>query len=186
MTAEGQLPDVITYAGNGEPTLHPEFAEIIADTIALRNTYAPKAKVAVLTNASRFGDEKVRAALNLVDDCIAKLDSGLASTIGKLDRPNYKYDIDKTIEQIASMGDNLAVQTMFVRWQEDGQSIDNMGDADVLPWLDALRKINPPRLMIYTIDRDTPLNTMTKATHQELDALAERAREIVKNVSISY
>ena len=186
MTAEGQLPDVITYAGNGEPTIHPEFAEIIGDTIELRNTYAPKAKVAVLTNSSRLGDSKVRNALKLVDDCIAKLDSGRVSTIEKLDRPNYKYDIEKTIEQIASMGDNLAVQTMFVRWQENGESIDNMGDADVLPWLDALRKIKPPRLMIYTIDRDTPINTMSKATHQELDALAARAREIVKNVSISY
>jgi wyosine [tRNA(Phe)-imidazoG37] synthetase (radical SAM superfamily) len=186
MTGEGQLPDVITYAGNGEPTLHPEFAEIIDDTIALRNTYAPKAKVAVLTNASRFGDEKVRAALRLVDDCIAKLDSGLESTVLKLDRPNYKYDIDKTIEQIAMMGDNLAVQTMFVRWQENGQTVDNMSDTDVLPWLEALRRINPPRVMIYTIDRDTPLHSMSKATHEELDALAARAREIVKNVSISY
>ena len=186
MTAEGVLPDVITYAGNGEPTLHQHFAEIIDDTIDLRNRFAPKAKIAVLTNSSRMGDERVRAALAKVDDCIAKLDSGRAETIIRLDRPNYKYDLEQNIENIAAMGDNLAVQTMFVHWEQDGQQFDNMGDDDVLPWLEALRRIRPPRVMIYTIDRDTPLHSMTKATHDELDALAERTRKIVKNVSVSY
>lgn len=182
----GEKPDVITFAGNGEPTLHPDFLGVIEDTIDLRNEYCPSAKVAVLSNASRLGNEKVVEALKLVDDNILKLDSASKEIVQMLDRPNYDYSVDKTIEQIRQFGDNLAVQTMFAKWTTDGKTYDNSTDEDVDAWLKCIERINPPRVMIYTIDRDTPMPGMEKVGQERLDAIAERVRKIVDNVSVSY
>lgn len=191
MVQDGECPDVITYAGNGEPTLHPHFAEIVGDTVALRDKYAPKAKVCVLTNATRLGDAKVVEGLCLTDEAILKIDSGLESTVKMLDRPTGAYSLDTVVERIAALrkrlGDALTIQTMFVTWtDEDGVEHDNSREEDVKPWLEILRRLSPPRLMIYTIDRETPLKTMAKTAPAVLDAIAARAREIVPEVSVSY
>jgi len=191
MVADGELPDVITFAGNGEPTLHPHFAEVICDTVALRDKYAPKAKVCVLTNATRIGDPKVAEALCLTDEAILKIDSGLEETVRLLDRPAPGYSLMKTVERMEGLHDRLGqaltIQTMFVSWtDENGEEHDNTREEDVLPWLEILRRLAPPRLMIYTIDRETPLKTMRKAEREKMDAIAERARAIVGEVSVSY
>lgn len=190
MAARGEHPDVITFAGNGEPTLNPHFAEIIDDTIEMRDHLAPDARVCVLTNATRLSDPAVANALCSVDEAILKIDSGREETVRVLDRPAPGYSLSKTVDDIVAlrdrMGDALAIQTMFVSWEQDGKIYDNTGDADVIPWLEILSRIAPPRLMIYTIDRETPLKTMTKTSPAVLDALANRAREIVGEVSVSY
>lgn len=186
MSAEGELPDVITFAGNGEPTLHPAFAEIIGDTIALRNKYCPKARVAVLSNASRLKEPKVVEALKKIDDNILKLDSASEETVNILDRPNYKYSVDEAVELISQFHDNLAVQTMFTRWNINGTQYDNSTDEAVSEWMKLIKKINPPRIMIYTIDRDTPLQSMEKVSKERLDQIATEARKICGNVSVSY
>ncbi len=191
MAAKGEHPDVITFAGNGEPTLNPHFPEIIEDTLDLRDQLAPDARVCVLTNATRLGDEKVANALCSIDEAILKIDSGLDSTAIRLDRPAATgYSLAKITEQIINlkekMGDALTIQTMFVSWTDEQGSYDNTSEADIAPWLEILRQIAPPRLMIYTIDRETPLKTMTKTPPAVLDAIAARAREIVGEVSVSY
>ena len=190
MAARGEYPDVITFAGNGEPTLNPHFADIIDDTVEMRDHLAPNARVCVLTNATRLSDPAVANALCQVDEAILKIDSGREETVRILDRPASGYSLAKTVEDIVAlrdrMGDALAIQTMFVSWEQDGKTYDNTGDADVIPWLDILSRIAPPRLMIYTIDRETPLKTMTKTPPAVLDAIADRAREIVGEVSVSY
>ncbi|MCQ2226320.1 MAG: radical SAM protein [Bacteroidales bacterium] len=186
MKNEGELPDVITFAGNGEPTLHPDFAGVIDDTIALRNEFCPSARVAVLSNASRLGEKRVVEALRKVDDNILKIDSAFDKTAIMLDRPNYAYSVEKVIEQTGQFADNMVIQTMFVKWSENGCSYDNSTDEEVEAWLSCLRRINPPRVMIYTIDRDTPHRDMQKVAPERLDAIAVRAREIVGNVSVSY
>jgi len=186
MRGEGQLPDVITFAGNGEPTLHPDFFGVICDTIALRDEYCPKARVAVLSNASRLGNASVVEALRMVDDNILKIDSAFEETVNMLDVPNYKYSIDEVVGQIAQFHDNLAVQTMFVKWTIDGVDYDNSTDKEVDAWLEKIRQINPPRVMIYTIDRETPLKSMEKVSKERLDEIAEKTRAIVGNVSVSY
>ena len=190
MQGKGELPDVITFAGNGEPTLHRDFKAIIDDTVVLRDRYAPKARVCVLTNATQLGRTDVCEALAKTDEAILKIDSGREETVRLLDKPVGHYDLEKIVGQIvaikASLGSALAIQTMFVNWEVGGVRYTNTGDEDVAPWLDILRRIVPPRLMIYTIDRETPLKTMSKASRATLDGIAERARRVVADVSVSY
>ena len=186
MLRRGELPDVLTFAGNGEPTLHHDFAGIIDDTLLLRDRYAPRAKVCVLSNASQLHRADVVAALRKVDDNILKVDAGEEETILGLNRPQYKYSLERTVEQIAGFGDNLIVQTMFVGWHADDVVFDNSTDECVTRWLEIIERIAPPAVMIYTIARDTPLSGMQKTPPQRLDAIAERVRRIVGRVQVSY
>lgn len=185
MRADGLVPDVITFAGNGEPTLHPDFLEIIKDTIEVRNVHAPNAKVSVLSNASRLHVPSVVEALKLIDNAILKLDSGDKEIVEMLDQPNYEYSVEKTVEQISQFGSNLVVQTMFARWLKDGKWYDNSEPEYVARWTECLRRINPPRVMIYTIDRETPA-IMEKVAPARLDEIAESLRPIIPSVSVSY
>ena len=178
MVAESQLPDVLTFAGNGEPTCHPHFAEIIDDTIRLRNHYCPLAKVSVLSNATMIHRQSVHDALMLVDNNILKLDTVDSIYINKVDRPNGTYDVNKIIEGLKAFNGHVIIQTMFMRSQESGvrsqESVDNTGEAFVEPWLEAVRAIAPQQVMIYTIDRETPAQGLLKATHEQLDAIRDR------------
>ena len=173
MVADGQLPDVLTFAGNGEPTCHPHFAEIIGDTIRLRDKYCPKAKVSVLSNATMIHRQAVHDALMRVDNNIQKLDTIDPIYINKVDRPNGNYDVNKIIERMKAFNGHLIIQTMFLH----GPGVSNLSDEYVLPWLQTIRKIAPAQVMIYTIDRETPDLTLAKATREELDAIALRVSE---------
>ena len=171
MTAEGQLPDVLTFAGNGEPTCHPHFAEIIDDTIRLRDQYCPEAKVSVLSNATMIHHQKVHDALMRVDNNILKLDTVDPLYINKVDQPVIPYDVDLVIERLKAFQGHVIIQTMFMGGQE---SVDNTGDRFVEPWLEAVKEIQPQQVMIYTIDRETPTQGLLKATHEQLDAIRDR------------
>lgn len=187
MQAEGIAPDVITFAGNGEPTLHPEFESIIADTIATRDAFFPKAKIAVLSNATQLHKESVVRALSRVEDNILKFDSILDSRIQQLDRPNQPgFCFARLLEQLKQFKGNLIIQTMFLKGEFEGQSVNNMTEEEVAGWLQALREIAPKQVMIYTIDRETPAQGLLKATHEELDGIAERARKAGFDVTVSY
>ncbi len=185
MQRDGLQPDVITFAGNGEPTLHPDFSEIIDNTISLRDELCPKARIAVLSNASRLKSAKVFAALQRVDDNIQKLDSGLQSTIELIDRPNYHFNIEEVVAQLTAFNGKVTVQTMFIKGEIDGVRFDNTGDADLIPWLEYLKAIKPRQVMIYTIERDTPLDTIKKVSLEELNSVAARARTVVDDVVVS-
>ncbi|WP_439183904.1 radical SAM protein [Carboxylicivirga taeanensis] len=185
MLDEQVLPDVITFAGNGEPTLHPEFKGVIEDTIELRNTYCPEARIAVLSNASRLDKPEVFEALQLVDDNIQKLDSGLKETIIKLDQPNFSFDLDAIIEQLSKFNGKVIIQTMFLTGEIDNKSVDNTKEADIEAWLDALEKIQPGKVMIYTIDRDTPYSSLRKVSLEKLNQIALRAKQRGFEVSVS-
>ncbi len=178
-------PDVITFAGNGEPTLHPEFEGVIDDTIALRDQYCPDARIAVLSNASRLHKPEIVEALLKVDDNIQKLDSGLKETIMRLDQPNYPFDLELTIEQLSNFRGQLIIQTMFVAGEVNGQIIDNTTEADISSWLIALDIIKPSKVMIYTIARDTPYNSLKKVPLETLQQIAKRAEEKGFDVSVS-
>lgn len=177
MKAAGENLDVITFSGNGEPTLHQDFGGIIDDTIALRDKYFPGVKISVLTNATRLGRQSVARALAKVDNNILKLDSAIAETVEALDRPSAGYDLDRVMEQIASFGKSAIVQTMICRGEHDGKLIDNSTDAEVEALIEAYRRINPGEIMIYTIDRPTPEVKMQRVSRQELDAIAARITE---------
>ncbi len=174
MRAEGRMPDVLTFAGNGEPTCHPHFAEIISDTIRLRNQYCPEAKVSVLSNATMIHRQTVHDALMQVDNNILKLDTIDPIYINKVDHPNGTYDVDAIIDRMKAFNGHLIIQTMFMRGDCNGESVDNTGEEYVAPWLEAVKEIGPRQVMIYTIDRETPTQGLLKATHEQLDQIRDR------------
>ena len=171
MSAKGELPDVITFAGNGEPTIHPHFGEIIDDTIALRDRYCPSAKVSVLTNATLITRPAVFEALKRVDNNILKLDTVENDYIATVDRPTGKYDLETIIARMKAFAGKAIIQTMFMKGTVDGRSIDNTGDNYVKPWIATVKEIAPREVMIYTIDRETPMQGLEKATREELDRI---------------
>lgn len=179
MKAAGDRLDVITFSGNGEPTLHPDFGGVIDDTIALRDRYYPEVKISVLSNATRLGDAKVAAALAKVDNNILKLDSAIADTVRIIDRPAPGYDLDRVIGQIASFGRQAIVQTMICCGEHNGTVIDNSTDAEVDALIKAYRRIDPHEVMIYTIDRPTPETRLRKVSRERLDQIADRIRAAI-------
>ena len=186
MQQNGPKPDVLTFAGNGEPTAHPQFAGIMEDTLALRDKYFPKAKVSVLSNSTFIHKQEVFDALNKVDNNILKLDTIDAAYINKVDRPTGHYDVKQVIERMKAFKGNLIVQTLFMKGTFEGQSVDNTTDEYVLPWLEVVKEIAPRQVMIYTIDRETPAPDLLKATHEELDRIGELVREAGIPCSVSY
>lgn len=186
MTTEGQLPDVLTFAGNGEPTGHPHFAEIIGDTIRLRNQYCPKAKVCVLSNSTMLHRQQVHDALMMVDDNILKLDTVSPQYIQKVDRPNAQYDVKDIIERMKAFNGHIIIQTMFMCGQYQGESVDNTTEAYVAPWLETVKQIKPQQVMVYTIDRETPAQGLKKASREKLDAIRDRVIAAGIPCSASY
>lgn len=176
MSQMGELPDVLTFAGNGEPTAHPHFAEIIDDTMMLRDKYCLRAKVSVLSNATFAHRDEVRKALMRVDNNIQKLDTVSMDYIRKIDRPAQpSYDVRKIIDSLKAFNGHVIIQTMFMDGTlADGLPVDNTTDDYVLPWLEAVRAIRPEEVMIYTIDRETPDKHLRKASHEVLDAIRDR------------
>ena len=185
MDKNGELPDVITFAGNGEPTLHPNFAGIIDDTIRLRNQYAPQCRVAVLSNSTMIHRETVFEALLKVDDNILKLDSAIPETVELLDCPAGHFKLDQVIEDLSRFGKSAIIQTLFVKGLHKGQTIDNTTPTELEAWLAALRKIKPGQVMIYSIDRDTPAQGLVKITPEELNRIGGLVREAGLEVRVS-
>jgi wyosine [tRNA(Phe)-imidazoG37] synthetase (radical SAM superfamily) len=175
MKNNNQAPDVITYAGNGEPTLHPEFAGIIDDSITLRNQYFPLAKIAVLSNATTIFLPEIREALLKIDKNILKLDSAIDSTIKIHNQPRSEIVAEELIKSLAAFNGKVIIQTLFLRGLHEGKAIDNTTPAEISAWLKALKKINPSEVMIYTISRDTPEgSTLKKVPLNELKEIASR------------
>ncbi len=186
MKDEGTAPDVLTFAGNGEPTIHPRFAQIIDDTLELRDKYFPQAKVSVLSNATLIGRPTVREALKKVDNNILKLDTVSADYVARVDRPNDAYKLEDIIECMKAFDGQLIVQTMFMKGRVDGVSVDNTGDEYVLPWIETVKAVAPREVMIYTIDRETPQQGLQKASPQELDRIVALLGEQGIKASASY
>ena len=186
MKKNGERLDVITFSGNGEPTMHPDFEGIIEDTIGLRDRYFPDVKISVLSNSTRLGSESVCRALRRVDNNLLKLDSAMTSTIRLLDRPvNPDFTAEKVIEQIARFGEQCVVQTMILRGNHNGQPVDNTTDEEVDALIDAYRRIRPRQVMLYSIDRRTPEQALQKVGREELEQIAERIRREGIDVSVS-
>ena len=176
MAADGNIPDVITFSGNGEPTMHPDFAAIVDDTISLRYKYVPSAKVSVLSNATMIGKKPVKNALLKVDNNILKLDSAIDSTARLMDNPAPDYSVKKTVELLKEFGGRMILQTMFLRGECGGERVDNTTEEEVAAWLNAVEEIKPQKVMIYTIDRETPAKNLEKVSIEELGKIAERVR----------
>jgi wyosine [tRNA(Phe)-imidazoG37] synthetase (radical SAM superfamily) len=186
MLAANETPDVITFAGNGEPTLHAEFEAIIDDTIELRNKYCPTAKVSVLSNSTRVHKPHIFSALNKVDNNILKFDTAVDRTLQLMDRPTGKHiNVAWFIEHLKKFEGHLIIQTMFLRGEYKGEKFDNTTDIEVDAWLKALEEIRPQQVMIYTIDRETPVQQLEKISQEELNIIADKVRKVGLEVSVA-
>lgn len=186
MKEAGEELNVITFAGNGEPTLNPEFEEIISDTIELRNHYYPEVKISVLSNGTRVTDDSVFRALNRVDNNILKLDSAIERTFKIINAPNNTaLSVRRHIEGLKRFNGDFILQTMFLRGTHNGVKIDNTTDEELSAWIEAVKELNPKMIMIYTIDRDTPEKNLEKVSLQELNTIASKLDTLGFNVSVS-
>jgi wyosine [tRNA(Phe)-imidazoG37] synthetase (radical SAM superfamily) len=177
--------DVITYAGNGEPTLHPEFAGIIDDSIELRNKYYPWARIAVLSNSTMLGKPEVFNALKKVDQNILKLDSAFDSTIKVLNQPRVKFSVDELVKNLKSFDGNLIIQTLFLRGSFKGKIVDNTTDEEINRWVELIKAIKPKEVMVYTIARDTPAIGLEKVSIKDLKAIAAKIESMGIPVQVS-
>mgnify|MGYP003460759554 CR=1 FL=1 len=185
MVDAGTPPDVLTFAGNGEPTMHPDFEEIVDGVIALRDRLCPNAKVSVLSNATMLHRESVRRALGRVDNPILKLDSAFDKTAQLIDKPLGNYSIQNVVEQMKLFGGRCIVQTMFLRGEFEGERVDNATEEEISAWLKLVEEIAPRSVMVYTIDRDTPAPNLEKVPIEELRAIAERVRALGIECSVA-
>lgn len=177
MAAEGVRPDVITFSGNGEPTLHPDFAGVIDDTIALRDRLCPEAKVSVLSNSTRLFSPTVKAALLKVDNNILKLDSAVERTMRTIDRPNQPgFTVERVVEELAEFRGQCIIQTLLLRGEYDGAAFDNTTPDEIDALIEAYRTIGPRQVMLYSIDRKTPAENLEKIDRDTLLAIGERVR----------
>jgi len=171
--------DVITFAGNGEPSLHPDFLEIIDDTIELRDKYYPTTQVSVLTNAVHINKQRVFDALMKVDKNIMKLDSANIDTIKLIDNPNVpSYSVEKQIELFKKFNSRFIMQTMFVRGKHDGKIVDNTTPEEIAAWLAVVEETKPEEVMIYSIDRETPEKGLVKVPIEELREIGKRVEQL--------
>lgn len=169
---EGTEINTITFSGNGEPTLHPDFPEIIDFTLKMREKYFPSAVVSVLSNATQIVKEEIRTALMKIDNPILKLDGATDAFVEKIDRPNSGYTVAKIVENLRHFQGNFILQTMFLKGEVDGQIIDCTSPKDVRKWVEMAISLNPREVMMYTLDRETPAQNLSKVTVEEMEEIA--------------
>lgn len=166
--------DAITFAGNGEPAMHPQFDKIIDDVIDLRNRYFKKAKVAVLSNAAFLNNQKVVDALMKVDLPILKLDAGNEETFKEINRPLARRSLRWIVDHIQYFKGKLIIQSMFLKGNYEGKIIDNSTDKEVSAWLELIKEIRPLQVMIYSLDRETPMKGLEKIPVSRLEEIARK------------
>lgn len=171
-------PDSITFSGNGEPTLHPDFPEIIDITIKLRNIHIPNAKISVLTNGTMLHKQEIFDAISKIDNNIIKLDGGTYETIKAINKPNVNFDLEEYIKILQKFNGKLTIQTCFLRGVHKGIKIDNTSEKEMTLWIEHIKKINPKHTMIYAIDRETPEKNLEKISLKELEQIAEPLRKL--------
>lgn len=191
MIENGEDLNVLTFSGNGEPTMHPNFLEIVENVILLRNKYYPEAKVSVLSNSTQIHRKDVFDALMKVDNALMKLDTVSPEYIKIVDQPNGNYNIENIISCLEKMKGHAIIQTMFMKGSikdNNGQeiSVDNCKDEYITPYINALKRISPRQVMIYTLDREWPTEGLIKASKETMDSIAEKIRNAGFNTSVSY
>ena len=183
---EGIVPDVLTFAGNGEPTLHPSFPEIVDRVRQVRDEHCPSAKMSILSNATQIRRPEIREALMHFDNNILKLDTINPDYIYNVDQPQGHYDVAEQIECLTLFQGHCIIQTMLMKGEYKGHNLDNTTEEYVGPYLEALARIKPRAVMLYTLDRETPVSGLEKAEPAAMQSIAERIRQMGIEVSVSY
>ena len=179
------IPDAITFAGNGEPTMHPDFLKIINDTIYIRNKYFPETKIVVLTNAVMLNKIEVVEALKKADMRILKLDAGTEDTFQKINQPIARRSLRWIVDHLKYFKNDLIVQTLFVKGNCKGKYVDNTTDDEINAWLELIKEINPKQVMIYSIDRTTAERGLEKISFEKLSEIALKVTEMGIDAMVS-
>lgn len=186
MKEAGDRLDVITFSGNGEPTLHPDFGGVVDDVIALRDKYYPAVRISVLSNSTMIDRPQVVEALKKVDNNILKLDSAIDETIRLINVPgNRNFNAQTVIEQLKAFNGQCIIQTMMLRGEHNGRVVDNTTEPEIEALLAAYREIQPKEVMLYSLDRPTPESQLKKVERDDLEAIAERFRAAGITVVVS-
>lgn len=185
MKNTGEYLDVITFAGNGEPTIHPDFVGIIDDTIEIRNRFFSNARIAVLSNSTMLHKPAIVEALKKVDQNILKLDSGFDSTLKTLNQPKKPIKVDQLVNNLRQFNGNFILQTLFVRGFYKDVEVDNATPKEISQWLNIVKELKPKEVMVYTIARSTPIDSLIKIPHAELEKIAMRVRALGIPVQVS-
>ena len=184
-TLNSQL-DVITFSGNGEPTLHPDFLGIIQDTCALRDQFCPNAKVSVLSNSTQLSRSEVIEALKLCDNRILKLDSAIDATMRLIDKPvNHQLSVEQIVQYLEQFNGDFTLQTCFLRGEYQGQIIDNTTPEELQAWYQVIHQLQPKQVMIYVIDREPPLKTLEKIPAEQMYSIARPLQDKGIDVIVS-
>ena len=170
--------DSITFSGNGEPTMHPDFGKIIAGLIPLRNLYYPKTAITCLSNATQLFRADVKEALQKIKNPILKLDAGSETFFKLVDRPVIPVTLQEIVEQLKTFQGNLIIQTMLLRGEIDAQHFDNSQHEELSQWLGHIREINPKKVMLYSLERETPAKKLVKMEQADLKHVAEKIHKI--------
>ena len=167
--AAGTPIDSITFSGDGEPTLNPDFPAIIDICLALRDRYYPEAKVSVLSNATRIGNEAVFQALRKVDNPILKLDAATDAGVRAINGPVGTYSVAATVEALKRFGGDFVLQTMFLR----SADFDSAEAENLRGWMDIVRQLRPREIMVYTLDREAPQAGLEKYSVDQMRSLVQ-------------
>lgn len=181
---KGLKPDNITFAGNGEPTMHPGFAEVIDKTVALRDVYFPLAKITVLSNSTRLTKDSVRTALEKIDHNVLKLDAGSEEMFRAINRPLSPVTLENIVTDLKKFHGKVIIQTLFIRGVCKGVAVDNTTEHEISLWLKHLNEIRPSMVMLYSISRETPEEGLSKISAEEMEAIAQKVRALDLDVEV--
>ena len=167
--------DYITFSGNGEPTMYPDFAELVPKLHELIRRRRPSVRLALLSNSSCVGEESLYPALKLIDLPIFKLDAGNQTTFEILNRPCPGVTISAIIDGLTRLSarQEIIIQTVMVDGpvpNHDGQAFDD--------WIVAIRRIRPGAIQLYTTDRPVADTRVRKVSDRQLETIAARIREL--------
>lgn len=177
LKSQGAELDALTFAGNGEPTMHPEFLSIMKSTCLLRDTYFPDLKIVVLSNAVLINRAEIRETLALADLRILKLDAGTEAQFQRIDRSQTKKPLQWLVQQLAAFNKPFWIQTLLLKGSYDGADIDNSNDFEVQALISQLKRIQPEHVMLYTLDRPTPAKFLEKIAPERMEEIAKKIHD---------
>ena len=181
LVAQGVPVDSFTFAGNGEPTLHPQFPQVADFVMKMRDKYYPQAVVTLLTNATQLSRPEVFDAVLKLDNPVLKLDAGTAAMRTAINKPNKpEHTFEQLVDNLIRFGNRCIVQTLLLRGENDGHAISNVSDEEFAKYVEIVKKIGPKYVMLYAIDRATPEKKLEKLTVEELEKYAQ----IIRNEGI--
>jgi len=169
--------DSVTFSGNGEPTLYPWFDKVIDRLLVLRDKYYPRAVITCLSNATQLHRPEIAAALKRIENPMLKLDAGTQQMLDTVNAPIVPVDIEQVTDRLCEFDGNLVIQTLFFSGEREGRAFDNSVEPAWSQWLARIRRIRPKRIVIYSLDRETPALNLHKFDKPYLDAIVAKLRE---------